>query len=236
MNQIITILLAGTAAMFMSACGGGSSDPVDPVEPNTNKYDLRTWIDTGGFLINGEGTLTLSPEDPINVTGSFQSEYLGTSTAPTGETVHDHNITMILSAEGVTALERKLSRSTYMGNVVSVTNAVGGGPCETTLELAALTPVPTDAEVGYMSEVVPYLCDDGRYITNQIKLEDAGSGNAIFSLLINVYESEGGALIVNETDSIVITPDMSLVSGEIIGSFPLSNISYELYSTSIVQD
>ena len=235
MKQITTILLAGTIAMFMSACGGGSSDPVDPIEPSTT-YDLRTWIDTGGYLINGEGTLT-SSEGTINVTGSFQSEYLGTSTAPTGETLHDHNITMILSAEGLTQpFERKISRSTYMGNVISVTNAIGGGPCETTLELAALTPVPTNAEIGYISETIPYLCDDGRYITNQIKLEDAGSGNALFSLLINVYESEGGALIINETDSIVITPDMNLVSGEIIGSFPLTGISYELYSTSIVQE
>ena len=34
MKQIITILLAGTAAMFMSACGGGSSsDPTTPVDP-----------------------------------------------------------------------------------------------------------------------------------------------------------------------------------------------------------
>lgn len=38
MKKITTILLAGTTAMFMSACGGGgSSDPVETVDPMTER-------------------------------------------------------------------------------------------------------------------------------------------------------------------------------------------------------
>lgn len=230
MKQITTILLAGTAAMYMSACGGGSSDPV---EPNTNLYDLRTWVDTAEYTITGSGTITVSGT-PYPVTGTYQSIYLGTSTAPTGETVHNHDVTMELSGANITEIQ-SVDSSTYMGYIVYTNNITSGVTCETPLTLSDITPVPTNAQVGYISSVIPLECSDSSYVTTTIKLTDAGGGNATFSLISNTYASQGGALLSSETDNIVVTPNMSMVSANISGSIP-PNTTFDIDSTSIVQD
>lgn len=231
MKQITTIFLAGTAAMFMNACGGGSSDPV---EPNTNQYDLRTFIDTKGYTINGEGTIS-TPNDTLNLTGTLQSIYQGVSMAPSGETVHNHDITIILTADTITVTQ-SASSTTYEGYIVYMDNITNGVVCETPLALTEITPIPTDAQVGYISPEIPLECSDGTYITNVIKLNDAGGGNAEMSIISNVYTSQGGVLESSETDNIIVTPTMNMVNAEITGSIPADGITFVLSSTSIAQN
>ena len=231
MKKITTILLAGIAAMFMSACGGGGGST--PVEPNTNQYDLRTWINTAGYHIDGEGTIT-APTGTLNVDGFYRSFYEGTSIAPTGETVHNHFVTLSLTAATITIMQ-SVNSTTYEGNLVYVDNVTDGIVCETPLALADIMPVPTDAQVGYISDIIPLECSDGSYITYLIKLSDAGGGNAELSIISNTYVSQGGALESSETDSIIVTPTMSIVNAEITGSIPADGITFALSSTFITQ-
>ena len=118
MKRITSILLAGSSVLFITACGGGGSS--DSTEPNTNIYDLRTFIDTKGYTIEGEGTISI-PNNTINLTGTYQSIYRGESTAPTGETVHNHDIGIILSADSIT-ITQSSSSITYEGNIVYIDN------------------------------------------------------------------------------------------------------------------
>lgn len=234
MKKITTILLAGTAAIFMNACGGGgSSDPVDPVEPNTNQYDLRTFINTKGYVIDGEGTITV-PTGKLNLTGTLQSIYQGVSMAPTGETVHNHDVTIILTADTI-SVTQSADSTTYEGYIVYVDRITDGVVCETPLALSSLTPVPIDAQVGYISDTIPLECSDGSYVTTVLKLNDAGGGNAELSVISNTYVSQGGVLESSETDNIILSPTMSILSANISGSIPADGITFNLDSTSIAQ-
>lgn len=224
------LAIVSASVIGLTGCGGGGSSS----EPNTNLYDLRTWIDTAEYTITGSGTITVTG-NTIPVTGTYQSIYLGTSTAPTGVTVHDHDVTMILSGAGITEIQSANS-STYMGYIVYTENTTSGVTCETPLTPADITPVPTDAQVGYISSVIPLECSNGTYVTTAIRLTDAGGGNATFSLISNIYASQGGALLSSETDNIVVTPNMSMVSANISGSIPADDITFNIDSTSIVQD
>lgn len=230
MKPIKMILLAGTAILF-TACGGGGGDST--IVPNTNLYDLRTFIDTGSFTVDGEGTAN-TPFGAIDLVGTYKSSYQGTRVVNSGETVHLHDITMILSGGGVTVSE-KAESSTYMGNIIRTNDITNGVICDATLPLPDLTPIPTDAQVGYISDVVSLQCDDGTYITHVIKLNDAGGGNAEISIISNIYASQGGALQATETDNVVVTPSMSMVNVEISGYIASEDATFILYSTSITQ-
>lgn len=232
MKKVITILLAVTAAMFMTACGGGGGGSVS--EPNTNQYDLRTFIDTASYTINGEGTITISGET-YSGTGVYQSTYQGTGTAPTGETINNHETIMLGSANGID-LSLLRNHATYMGYIAFVEYPNDGISCETPLSSSDVTPIPTDAQVGYISDIVPLECNNGAYITNVFKLSDAGGGNAELSLISNTYEYQGGALMVSETMNIVVTPGMSIVSAEISRNDSWNDLSLLVYSTSITQN
>ena len=70
MKQIIITLLVGVAAMVMSACGGGgSSDPVEPVDPMTLKgavtiiYHYPAEVCTSDGLLNELQTTTPDAEN-----------------------------------------------------------------------------------------------------------------------------------------------------------------------------
>lgn len=228
MKKITMSLLVSTAILF-TACGGGGSSTV----PNTNQYDLRTFIDTGSFTVDGEGTAN-TPSGAIDLVGTYKTSYQGTGIVGSGETVHHHDITMILSGGGLTVSE-KAESSTYMGNIIRTNDITNGVICDATLPLPDLTPIPTDAQVGYMSDVVSLQCDDGTYITHVIKLNDAGGGNAEISLISNIYEFQGGALQATETDNVVVTPSMSMVNVEISGYIASDDATFTLYSTSITQ-
>lgn len=231
-------LLIGLSSLFVllfTGCGGGGGDSTTIIASaaNSNQYDLRTFIDTAEYTIDGEGTIT-SNAVTYNATGTYQSSYQGTEVVTTGETVHLHDITMLLDAGGI-AFEQSASSSTYMGNIIGIlhsTDVSCGFPIES---LAVIAPVPNDAQVGYTSDVVPLSCSDGTYITNVLELNDAGGGNAELSIISNTYVSKGGALKSTETDNIVVTPTMSMVNADITGSIPADGITFALYSTSITQ-
>lgn len=230
MNKITAILLTSSATLLLTACGGGGGST--PVEPNTNQYDLRTFIDTVAYTINGEGTIT-APAGTIAVTGTFKSVYNNTGVV-NGVTAHLHDVTLILSGGGTTVTS-DIESATYMGNIIYTNNITENRVCETVLAPSTLTPIPIDAQVGYISDVVALTCSDGNYVTNLLKLNDAGGGNAELSIISNTYESQGGALVSSETDSIIVTPTMSMLNANITGSIPADGITFALYSTSITQ-
>lgn len=230
MKRIKMILLAGTVILF-TACGGGGGDST--TLPNTNQYDLRTFIDTGSFTVDGEGTAN-TPSDAIDLLGTYKNAYQGTSVVGSGETVHHHDITMTLSGAGVTVSQMAES-STYMGNIIRTNNMTDAIICDATLPLPDLTPIPIDVQVGYISDIVSLQCDDGTYTTHVIKLNDAGGGNAEISLISNTYASQGGPLEYSETSKIVVTPSMSMVNAEISGYIASEDATFTLYSTAITQ-
>lgn len=230
MKPIKMTLLAGTVILF-TACGGGGGDST--TLPNTNQYDLRTFIDTSSFTVHGEGTAN-TPSGTYDVSGTYKSSYQGTSVVGSGETVHHHDVTMMLTVGSVTVSQRAES-STYMGNIIRTNNITEGVICEATVPLPDLTPIPTNAQVGYISDEVSLQCDDGSYITQVIKLNDAGGGNAEISVISNIYAYQGGALQATETDNVVVTPTMGMVNAEISGYIPSEDTTFTLYSTSITQ-
>jgi hypothetical protein len=231
MKQITMSLLASTAILF-TACGGGGDDTT--IVPNTNQYDLRTFMDTSSYTVTGEGT-AITPNGTFDLTGTYKSSYQGTSVVGSGETVHHHDVTMLLTVVGVGTISQNAESSTYVGNIIRTNNLTEGVICEATLPLPDLTPIPTDAQVGYISDVVSLQCDDGSYATRVIKLNDAGGGNAEISVISNMFEYQGGTLLGSETDNVIVTPSMSMVNVEISGYDVSTDTTVTLNSTSITQ-
>lgn len=231
MKQITMSLLASTAILF-TACGGGGGDAA--AVPNTNQYDLRTFIDTVSYTVSGAGTLTIAGTS-YDLSGTMQTTYQGTDEPIAGVIVHLHDATMILNANNIQVVQSANS-ATYMGNLVYVDNTTAGITCGTPLEPNAITPVPTDAQVGYISDVIPLECSDGTYQTIVMKLNDAGGDNAELAIISNTYSSQGGTLQDSQTTYVVVTPNMSMVNVELSGSVPSESATYTLNSTSITQN
>ena len=262
MKQIIIILLTVAVTIVMSSCGGGgSSDPADSntTEPNTNQYDLRKFIDTASYRVEGTGIARFFRVS-YHLTGIYQSTYNGTSIVSTGETVYDHNITLTLDIgeeipepwyktayfKDITMIPsvvdgqdiQSANISTYMGHLIYV-ELNQGRTCKTTFEFNEIAPVPTDARVGYISDEVPLICNDGTYVINVMELNDTGGGNAELSIISKTYVSEDERLLESLTTNIVLTQTMSMLNVEISIRIFLEEgfiEDYTLYSTSITQN
>jgi len=245
--------LALALSIGFTGCGGGGGGDTVPVGggdtapvTNTNKYDLRTFINTAAYTIDGVGTVTLPSGDTANLTGTYKSFYDGAELfvpflVPDGAVVpdevllHRHDGTIILTA-GTMTQTISTESITHMGHIVVMNNITTAVNCVTPFTPDQITPVPIDAQVGYISDIIPLSCDNGSYITNVIRLDDAGGGNAELSIISNTYEYQGGALQSTETDRIIVTPNMSIVNVEKLISFPTGGPSLTLHSTSIVQN
>lgn len=241
MKKFITILLVGTAAIFMSACGG-SSDTVDSnttvpddtntTEPNTNKYDLRTFMDIPGYTIYGVATIG-EPAGTINGTGSYQVIYNGPGEVPT----HTHEVIMTLTGEETT-VDINFYAITYMGHTIYTYDRISEVECTTSIDLSTIIPVPTDAQIGYRSDSLRLNCDDGIYKINYIHLDDVGGGNAELSIINGKTDSHGAVFKGFDKYIFTVTPDMRIINAEIISYNPMDTTGSitALYSTSIEQD
>jgi len=235
----LLIGLSSLLVLILASCGGGSGGSW----VNTNEYDLRTFFDTGSFLIEGEGTLT-SPAGTISAVGTYQNSYLGTSVVTGGETVHNHDITTALNSAVATVTQSSKSAS-YMGNFFSINNIIETEinnvietdeyNCTTTLSLAKLTPLPIDAEVGYKSKEVRLECNNDTYMTNVIRLNFVDSENAEISISYNIYASIDDTLLASETDNIEVNASMAIKNAEISGRLIPDDVSYTFSSTLITQ-
>lgn len=206
MKKIITILLAGTAAIFMSACGGGGSseDGTNTAGPTVSGYDLRTYIDKSSFKV--EGTI-----DVENTQVIYHSEYIG-SEDYLGTPLDVHlNLLSISNSSG--AVSETSSTGTYLGNIYTIE-----GPsrsCEI-VDGHTPTPVPTDATIGYVSDIVPLTCTDDVNVVVYFELQDAGEDNALLVATSKTYIN--GEVLVVESIS-TVDKDMNLLAYEMqIGS------------------
>lgn len=243
MKKLLISLSSLLVLLFTGCGGGGGGDESTPAEPNTNVYDLRTFFDTGSFLIEGSGTLT-APAGTIAAEGTYQNSYQGTSVVTSGETVHNHDITITLIS-GVATVTQSSASTSYMGNFFSINNVIETEinnvietdeyNCTVTLPLADLTPLPIDAKVGYVSNEVRLECDNDTYMTNVIELNDAGGGNAEISINYNIYASLNDAHLAIETDNIVVNASMAIKNADISGRLVPEDVSYTFSSTLITQ-
>ena len=212
MTYLKTLLVAGSALAF-TACGGGSSSS-GSTPPPTNTYDLRTYIDKSSFTMNLEGSI-----NGVSSVATFYSNYIG-NTDLGGTLLDVHETTLI-----ITGLTEIGYTGTYLGNIYAVEGSARN--CYISQGVTP-TPIPTNATIGYVSDVVPLQCSDGATAEVSIKLESAGGNNALAVATTKLY-ANGGVLVSQSLSE--VNPNMRLLSYEInIGG----NVS--LHSTSITQN
>ncbi len=219
MRKITTALLTGSALLLFTACGGGGGGTPDngggtnPPPANTNKYDLRNYIDKVSLRLNMEGTI--SGQD---TQATFDSDYIGNYDY-SGTPIDIHEVTWIFNGSSVIS-----QTGTYLGNIYGIESAERN--CYIASGITP-TPIPTDATVGYVSDVVPLECDDGASAEVSMKLNADGPDNAIAVATVKLYVGSQ----VTETKSFSkLDPNMNLLSYEFEGN----NIS--LHSISIQQN
>ena len=113
---------------------------------------------------------------------------------------------------------------TYLGNIY----AIEGDARDCYLaDGVTPTPIPTNATIGYGSDVVPLVCTDGAHVEVSLKLQSGGGNNTHVIATTKLY-TNGGVIV--STSSSILDPNMVLLSYEInIGN----NVS--LTATSISQ-
>lgn len=205
MKKIYLSVLISTTFLF-NACGGGGSseDGTITANPTALGYDLRTYIDKSSFRV--EGTI-----DVDNTQAIYTSEYIGSEDyLGTLLDVHE-NILFISNSSGSTT--ETSYTGTYLGNIYTIE-----GPsrsCEI-VDGHTPTPVPTDATIGYVSDIVPLTCTDGVTVVVYFELQDAGEDNALLVATSKTYIN--GEVLVVESIS-TLDKNMNLLAYEMkIGS------------------
>ncbi|MGB5506717.1 MAG: hypothetical protein WBM70_08530 [Sulfurovum sp.] len=214
-------LLSGLSVLFMLfviGCGGGGSSSDDggvSANPTPIGYDLRTFIDKSFF--RAEGTV-----DDVDILVTYFSEYIG-SEDYLGTPLDMHLNELSLTYPGGVTFETSYT-GTYLGNIYTIE-----GPsrnCEI-VDGHTPTPVPTDATIGYVSDIVPLSCTDGVTMVVYFELQDGGDNTALLVSTSKTYIN-GETLVVESISK--IDTDLNLLAYEMqIGN----DIHFE--ATSITQ-
>lgn len=207
MNFFKTTLMVSSIALF-TACGGGGGSS------NTNTYDLQTYIDTASLAINLEGTI-----NGVETVGTSYSTYLGIVDTPIGS-LNVHETIIIINGVAETSYG-----GSYLGNIYAIEGSARNCYLRTGV---TPTPVPQNATIGYVSDVVPLTCSDGATAEVSLSLESGGGDNALVVATTKLYTA--GGVLVSQSLSLV-NPSMRLLEYDInIGGVAL------LHSTSIQQN
>ena len=216
MNKLLSDLSA-LIVFFMIGCGGGGSAEDGGVSANPTPigYDLRTFIDKSTFKV--EGTI-----DGENTQVIYFSEYLG-SEDHLGIPLDIHLNELSLNYSGSVTFESS-SIGTYLGNIYTIDDPTRS--CEI-VDGHTPTPVPTDANIGYVSDIVPLSCTDDVTVVVYFELQDGGDNTALLVSTSKTYIN-GETLVVESIAK--IDTNLNLLAYEMqIGS----DIHFE--ATSIIQ-
>lgn len=210
-------LLLSISVLFVIGCGGGGTadDGGISANPTPIGYDLRTFIDKSFF--RAEGTV-----DDTNIIVTYFSEYTG-SEDYLGTPLDMHLNELSFNDSGSVTFETSYI-GTYLGNIYTIEDAYRS--CEI-VDGHTPTPVPTDATIGYVSDIVPLSCTDGVTMAVYFELQDGGDNTALLVSTSKTYIN-GETLVVESISK--IDTSLNLLAYEMqIGS----DIHFE--ATSITQ-
>lgn len=189
--------------LFVIGCGS-SEDGGGSASPTVLEYDLRTYIDKSSFKV--EGTI-----DDVNTPVTYISEYIGSEDYL--GTLLDVHLNLLSYNDSGGVISETSNTGTYLGNIYTIE-----GPsrsCEI-VDGHTPTPVPTDATIGYVSDIVPLTCTDDVNVVVYFELQDAGEDNALLVATSKTYIN--GEVLVVESIS-TVDKDMNLLAYEMqIGS------------------
>lgn len=210
--KTLKMLVAVFGASLFVGCGGGGSSS-DPSITTPIEYDLRTYIDKSSFTINLEGTV-----NGVSTLATSYSEYIG-NIDYLGTPLNVHESVLVIN--GVTETSYV---GTYLGNIY----AIEGSARNCYIAAGVIpTPIPTNATVGYVSDLVPLECTDGATAEVSFKLQTGGGDNALVVATTKLYIN--GQVLVS-TSFNTVDPNMNLLAYKI----QIGEIIY-LEATSITQ-
>jgi len=214
LNYKKALLLTGMALMF-TACGGGGGTSDVPPEPLI-EYDLRTFIDKSSLTLNLEGIV-----DGTTVQGTYYVTYEGTFDYM-GTTLDLHQQVAVIDGTTDTSY-----MGTYLGNLYAM--LLNDGTECYIAEGVTPTPIPTNATIGYVSDVVPLECTEGSRVEISVKLLAGEGDSAIAATTAKWYNAYGSLLLTSESYT-TFDPNMNILAYEI----KTGNIIFQ--ATSITQN
>lgn len=222
MKQYLLIGLVSLGLM-LSGCGGGSSGGT--VE-NNNTYDL-TILDTKTFKMNINGNIK-SATETITFTGFTSNTYLGTETVNNSIT-HKSRINSAFEYSNGNSINNESIEYNKSGWTLKMVHNTDGYTCYLTNNP---DPLPTNANIGYVSSQAIVECDNGNKQITTVSLDALTATNAQVKIYYETFENE-------VKQSATITNYELGLNNEIIKM--TSNITYvdgltgSLYSISIEQ-
>lgn len=215
MKSLKVIVTVFSMGLFVG-CGGGSSssDSTTITAPSPIEYDLRTYIDKSSFTTNLEGTV-----NGVNTVATNYSEYVGNMDY-LGIPLNVHENVLVVNG---------ITETSYMGTYLGNIYALEGSARECYIaEGVTPTPIPTNAMIGYVSDVVPLVCTDGATAEFSFRLQDGGGDNALIVATSKLYINNQ---VLVSTSFSTVDANMNLLAYKLqIGD----NIYFE--ATSIIQN
>ncbi len=222
MRKITTALLTGSALLLFTACGGGggSSTPTDggatEPEPVVNTYNIRDYIDKASTIMQVEGT-----KNGNSVEGELRNIYVG-DIDYNSYTFHQHEGVFSNFTEGTSRLTYS---DTYQGNIVGISDNYNLD-CTIDTTNGDPAPIPTNATIGYTSDITTLVCTNGEIREISFTL-DAGTGDNAVITATNHITVSGQAITTSSVS--IVDPKMTLLSYELYAP------GLSLHSTSIEQ-
>ncbi len=232
MRKITTALLTGSALLF-TACGGGGGGGDNPPPVETYTYDLNTFLNAAQYNFTFEGNIE-SVQGSIDASGTLYHSYEGEETV---DGIAGHNQKTVLTMNNIISTSYSF---VYEGYTAASYNELANIYCETTLSPSDVTPVPTNAKIGYVSNNIPLQCEDlttgeTSFENYLIELKSAGGSNATLNVTHNRFDRQGGTLQDSTVAYITVTPNMDMVNVETVTNSVSQGFKSTLHSTSITQ-
>jgi len=199
MNFIKKTLIIVISIFFLYGCNSGNnSNTSTKTKENNNTYNLQT------FALQ---------EYSFDFTGTFET-LISTSDATMNFVVIKNNPTQIttrstLNIPDVYDNQEIEKRTTFdlEGREISSVYTFINLSCNLKDELS---PLPSEAKVGYSSDTFEYICSDGSSYIQTLELNDAGDSNA--EVVITLDRSNGDF----EQIKIVINTDNKAIAGSFL--------------------
>jgi hypothetical protein len=140
-----------------------------------------------------------------------------------------------MEGEGINIFQKSDGIS-YQGFGIYSNNTQTGISCATTLELDTIVALPTDAKIGYISQIIPSECSDGSYQEYILKIEDGEGSNANVNVFLNQYDKKGGSMLYSAKTIYTVDPNMKMSKVELFYNFVSDGNTADFHSISISQD
>jgi len=216
MKRIFHILLLATVSiLFLSACNDETVTRLNDTKTldNNHSYNIRKFLVFKDFKIDISGEIEEnSVKQPISgyVIRKYAERLYGTPDVM-AEDFYNGSEGKYIAGE-VNLGDRSVGFYDHsMSDGIIINDFSYFNDCKI-INLDEITPIPENAKVGYVSDMLRLSCSEGEYREYFYTLKESSEAYATLNVALSHYEQEGASASISATVSYTIDKDLMLIA------------------------